>query len=701
MVTGGDESSAVHQFVTDTEAEALRADPTVLVSDLYRNQLTELHRLLPPPDDDLIREPGRWVWYPWRRGLLHVLGPRGFRRLRLDRNRHKITEQEAAVLDSAIVGIVGASVGHTVALALAIEGVGHLRIADFDVIETTNLNRLPVSLFELGINKTVATARRIGELDPYVQVECLPSGLRDADQVDTFLAGLDLVVDECDSLDVKVLLRERARSAGLPVLMETSDRGILDVERYDLEPQRPVLHGLVGAITSAELAGLPPVDKAAYALRLVDPSQVSTRMAASAIEIAQTVSSWPQLGGDVFLGGATVAAATRRLLLGPELHSGRVRVDLDGLLNTISSPAVPATPAVGHRAPDPAPPSDPIAAVLNALQRAPSAGNAQPWSVDLTDHRLTIRIDPDRTSLTDIAHRGSAVAVGAALFNARAAAAAHGILGPVTIATDAETGLPAATVCLDGADHAPALAQLYPRVLARETNRHLGDREPISGRILTDLADAAEAEGAGIRILTDRSDIDSAATILAAAERVRFLTDPLHRQMISELRWPGDPDPDRGIDVLGLELAPIDLQMLDVLRRPDVMHTLSELGAGQALGAGAAMRIRSGSAIAVVTTPGTDLADYIRGGQAVERVWTIANAYGISADPTAPPFIYAVDDAETSCMTERFAAELTSLRTRFHRLVGLGPGRGAALILRLGHAAAPSTRSRRTELANT
>jgi hypothetical protein len=31
--------------------------------------------------------------------------------------------------------------------------------------------------------------------------------------------------------------------------METSDRGVLDVERFDLEPDRPIFHGLLPGCT--------------------------------------------------------------------------------------------------------------------------------------------------------------------------------------------------------------------------------------------------------------------------------------------------------------------------------------------------------------------------------------------------------------------------------------------------------------------
>ena len=45
---------------------------------------------------------------------------------------------------------------------------------------------------------------------------------------------------------MKLLVREMARERRIPVLMETSDRGVLDVERFDLEPDRPIFHGLLG-----------------------------------------------------------------------------------------------------------------------------------------------------------------------------------------------------------------------------------------------------------------------------------------------------------------------------------------------------------------------------------------------------------------------------------------------------------------------
>ncbi len=237
--------------------ERLRADPVIEFIDHLKEQREELRRLRPPPDPDLVAEPCRWAYYPWRRAVVAVLGPRAFRAVRLDRNRNLITAEEQARLGALRIGVAGLSVGHVIAHTLAAQGMcGELRLADFDRIELSNLNRLPATVLDLGLNKAEVAARRIAELDPYFLVRVLDVGLT-VDTVDEFLDGLGVVVEECDSLDMKASLREGARARRIPVLMATSDRGLLDVERFDLQPQRPILHGLLGDLDFARFSDLP------------------------------------------------------------------------------------------------------------------------------------------------------------------------------------------------------------------------------------------------------------------------------------------------------------------------------------------------------------------------------------------------------------------------------------------------------------
>ncbi|MDF2980176.1 MAG: hypothetical protein K0S40_4904, partial [Actinomycetospora sp.] len=166
--------------------------------------------------------------------------------------------------------------------------------------------------------------------------------------------------------------------------------------------------------------------------------------------------------------------------------SGRLRVDLDECLDALGAEMGPA-PAAEDPAEDPAPtgtapasaaahPGHPATgAVLEAVRRAPSGGNVQPWRVEVGRAEIRLQLDRERTTTMDVEHRGSYVALGAALFNARAAASAAGALGPHTLFPD-----PAApdlvTILSLGRGSEPRLTAAGARVLDRTTNRAVGRR---------------------------------------------------------------------------------------------------------------------------------------------------------------------------------------------------------------------------------
>lgn len=259
----------------------LRSDCQVTFFDQITAQRATLMSLRPLVDSELLAEPTRWVYYPWRQAVAHILGPRAFQRVRLDRNRDIITLEEQVSLRARRIGVVGLSVGHVIAHTLAAEGLcGQIRLADFDSIDLSNLNRVPASVVDLGVNKAMVAARRIVELDPYLDVQIFAGGIT-ADTVHTFLDGLDVVVEECDSLDVKFMVREAARLRRIPVLMATSDRGLTDIERFDLEPERPLMHGLLGDLDVAQMSSLTNKEKIPHALRMFDAPSLSERLLAS------------------------------------------------------------------------------------------------------------------------------------------------------------------------------------------------------------------------------------------------------------------------------------------------------------------------------------------------------------------------------------------------------------------------------------
>lgn len=656
---------------------------------------------------------GTWVFYPWSGRLVHLLPPAEFRALRADRNHYKISPAEQARLRAASVGVIGLSVGRSAAMTLALEGVGgRFRLADFDHLELSNLNRLQCGLHDLGLPKTVSVARAMFELDPYLSIELFHDGIT-AENLDAFLTGdgrLDVVAEECDDLFVKVRVRERCRALGIPVVMETSDRGMLDVERFDREPDRPPFHGLVGDLRAESLVGLSTKEKVPFIIRILDVDRLSPRMLATLPEIETSVSTWPQLGSDVVLGGALVTHACRRILTGEPLASGRFYVDLDELLAPSAAVAVAPPPpeqraAVAEATREPSLPSlspvgvDParltgaqVRALVAWAAQAPSAGNAQPWRFAFREGALHLGTDPARArSGLDFEDRATRMALGAVAENLALAAGGMGLA-----ATIEATGELAWTFRFARAatEPSPLLAQIPRRV----TNRRVGPGTPLPAADLAPLQQAAASAGGHLALRTDRATLDAVAALIGEADRVQWLDPAVHREVMAELRWTPEAvlRSRDGLDLATLELAEADRAGLRVIARPDVMATMARLGTGAGLGALSRQWMRSAGAVGLVVQPDGGAGAYFEGGRVAQRVWLAATAAGLALHPmTALPYLLArlAEAPETLAAWQHEA--LARVRESFRALFPDLPAGEHILLFRLFRADPPSARSLR------
>jgi len=211
---------------------------------------------------------------------------------------------------------------------------GHLRLADFDTVDLSNLNRLRAGVSTIGLKKTIVAAREIAEIDPFLDIEIYDEGIND-DNIDEFLTlngKLDILIEVCDSLYVKILSRNKAKELNIPVVMDTNDRGMLDIERFDLEPGRPVLHGLIAGLELENIEKMTMEERMPFILKMVGADSLSARMKSSMGEIGKSISTWPQLASSVVLGGAITADVCRRIFLGQFHESGRYYIDLDELI---------------------------------------------------------------------------------------------------------------------------------------------------------------------------------------------------------------------------------------------------------------------------------------------------------------------------------------------------------------------------------
>src|ERR1700756_258441 len=332
--------------------ELLNQNPTITVFDELLGQLEELVKSKNPKirfskselteaakkhvGNTPFEEYGVWVYYPWANRLVHLLDEEEFVTVRTNRNHYKITPDEEALLAAKKVGVIGLSVGKAIALTVAMERIcGELKIADFDIIEISNLNRIQTGVQHFGVKKTVVVAREIAEIDPYLKVTCYPDGLTE-ENVDDFFAGggkLDVCIEVCDGLYAKIFARQKAKAFGIPVVMNSSDRGTTDVERYDTNPNLPILHGLIDHLDlNLVKQAKTNEEKVPYLLPMLGVETSTERLRASMLEIEETITTWPQLASGVILGGGICTDVCRRVLLNQLHDSGRYFVDLEDLI---------------------------------------------------------------------------------------------------------------------------------------------------------------------------------------------------------------------------------------------------------------------------------------------------------------------------------------------------------------------------------
>lgn len=339
-----------------SDKDSLVAGKVWRVQDIFVSQLTELFEIENP---SLIGKPefatrlevfikersgndqslaGDYIYYPWSGVVLHTISENEQNRLRTNRMNNLLTQEDQRILSALSCGVAGLSFGNGIALSLVYSGAAQtIKIADSDIFETTNLNRVRVGLPSVGEVKTTVTAREIYEINPYATVEIFDKGL-DADNVDDFIRGskpLKVVFDVVDDLGMKVLLRMAAKKAKIPVVMLTSleDSILVDVERFDLEPDREVFHGLLGNVVDDLISmRMTEQDKARYAMEIVNPRNVSYRNLSSLASIGSELVSRPHLFGTVSMVCGFASYIAKRIALGEDMPSMRKLVSFHEIL---------------------------------------------------------------------------------------------------------------------------------------------------------------------------------------------------------------------------------------------------------------------------------------------------------------------------------------------------------------------------------
>lgn len=277
---------------------------------------------------------GAWVYFPWKHQLAHILSQGDFEDLRTIRNRDLITKEEQKQLFEFEAAVFGMSVGSAAGLALGITGISRrLKLIDGAVISGSNLNRILTGVSSVGVSKALTIGRQIYEMNPYSEVKYYDkASAENIHEIFNDPWPVKAAIDEIDDIGMKIRIRVEARKRRIPVIMATelADTVMLDVERFDLEPDRLLFHGIVPGIEELLTRKIENHREwMKYAVKIIDPKNMPIKMQSSLLKIGSTVVTHPQLGSTVMITGGVIAFAIKNIALGNSLNSGRYIISFE------------------------------------------------------------------------------------------------------------------------------------------------------------------------------------------------------------------------------------------------------------------------------------------------------------------------------------------------------------------------------------
>lgn len=142
-------------------------------------------------------------------------------------------EGQQRLIDSHALVVGAGGLGSPVALYLAASGVGHITLADHDVVDLTNLQRqIAHSTTRVGQPKVSSAAQAMHDLNPEVRVSPLPHRL-DAAALNTLVPTVDVVIDCCDNFATRQAVNAACVTHRVPLVSGAAIRMDGQLAVYD------------------------------------------------------------------------------------------------------------------------------------------------------------------------------------------------------------------------------------------------------------------------------------------------------------------------------------------------------------------------------------------------------------------------------------------------------------------------------------
>jgi molybdopterin/thiamine biosynthesis adenylyltransferase len=162
-------------------------------------------------------------------------------------------EGQERLLASSVLVVGAGGLGSPAAGYLAASGVGHIILADDDVVELSNLQRQILhTTGRLGWLKAESGKQMLSELNPEIRIDVMAERLAGA-ALDGAVSKVDLVLDCCDNFATRHAVNRACVAHRKPLVSGAAIRFAGQVSVFDLrDGQSPCYHCLFPEADAAE-----------------------------------------------------------------------------------------------------------------------------------------------------------------------------------------------------------------------------------------------------------------------------------------------------------------------------------------------------------------------------------------------------------------------------------------------------------------
>ncbi len=539
-------------------------------------------------------------------------------------------------------------------------GFCNFNLSDFDTFDVANVNRqygAKVSNFKK--SKLDSMINEALEVNPFLNINTFPEGVNESN-IDAFLDGVDILIDSLDVfvINLRLLLFKKAREKGITIvtaaplgfgtslLCFSPTKGMSFEEHFGIQPDQSEQEKFVRLIAGIAPKGL----HAQYMDKL---------------SIQPKIKKVPSLGAGCLFAATAACAMSTKIVLGRKgVRYAPAYYAVDPYLQTMKKGVIYG----GHKNPfqrlkiyalkkflnqislekdlPPEPPEIKFEGqnipykikefIVQAGIQAPSGENTQPWQFSIVDNTITVKINPKGDfSFFNTHQRAAILSSGCVLENIKIAASIFGLSCDIQLNKgNIEETLEIAQVHL--INDKTERDALFRSIWERCTNRKQYSKEKIAPYVFKEIKSIAkEFEGVELNIIEGRNDLKALRAALIKVGIARTENPEVHKFLHHHIRpsFENAQEEKTGFPIDNLEGGAAGNFILNLTKSWGVMKFLNNLGFAKVMSSKVEEGIENCGACILLTVPNNSALNYVKGGQALERIWLKLTEMGVATQP--------------------------------------------------------------------